>query len=341
MDSNESSEQYSATSVIKQQRVERDQSAKVVKMSIPRRYVPRLKPLPRGRSWCSLSTNILSEDKVDLSVAPYFGEDDREGVKVLPFERGPQDIEPTVSDTASIETIRHLVWKCTKGFNEELREKFVKVQVLASEYSESKGPSESEIAVFTPIQSAAESLNRALCHVLSLSSKQVKEVGRIVILRPGITPSIARKPLYYINHFRFCNAGSNNIVPSEHGDDIYLYDAEFSGAGDVAVSYTSTTSYSNLKDEPLLGLNALHLRANRPCIGGYRETNPSERKRQGDLQSSTDVEFPSAASYLSFFKQHDKLFNEKGIDYVKLLSGSAATAYDLTVESFQLLYCRR
>lgn len=36
-----------------------------------------------------------------MQVAPYFGEDDREGVKIEPFDVAPGELEPPIVDYAS------------------------------------------------------------------------------------------------------------------------------------------------------------------------------------------------------------------------------------------------
>lgn len=64
-------------------------------------YIPRVRSVPKGRSWCSLSTNVVVEDQPVMHVAPYFGEDDREGIKVDPFDVAPDEVEPPITSVAA------------------------------------------------------------------------------------------------------------------------------------------------------------------------------------------------------------------------------------------------
>ena len=45
--------------------------------------------------------SVVVEDQPVMQVAPYFGDDDREGVKVEPFEVAPGELEPPITNSAA------------------------------------------------------------------------------------------------------------------------------------------------------------------------------------------------------------------------------------------------
>jgi hypothetical protein len=178
----------------------RFQPSSSASLSVVPAYIPHVVSVPKGRAWCSLPTNMVVEDQTTLFVPPYFGDDDREGVKLESFAVAPGEVEPAVVDSASFETIRYIIGKYTSHLSDDLTDKFIHMQLV-------KAPAAEEVALLTPLQTLSERAIRALCDTLSLSYRQVGEVAKKVTGRPSETAAnsaffrratLSRMPLYFV-----------------------------------------------------------------------------------------------------------------------------------------------
>lgn len=193
------------------------------------------------------------------------------------------------------------------------------------------------------LHTLSENVIRALCDVLHATYKQVNVLAKKIISPPATTPSISRKPLYYV---------VPNDIDSDTSLDLHVAIArriisyDFFDVMNIKSSAISPSlTFSHIADSgksAITGMNALLLRTDRSKIA-LQQSLPSVGK-QSHLGVSTVANFAlseqrKGSDQISFFKKHEAIFDTKGVQID--LIGSTDAAYAILVESFQLLYCRR
>lgn len=268
--------------------------------------------------------------------------------------------------SSTVETVRFLILKYTAGLSPDIVEKFIKIGLING-----KMDADSDDRNMLHLHLLSENVMRSLCDTLSASYKQVYRLAKKAIAAPTTSPTVHRKPLYYVQtqedpavHFK------NTISKRPEYKFLSSYDYfDMDGSNESAshplfsFEHTEPTpnALSRVGNNSISGLAPLFVKADRSTTGlllsavigqccvaaeafgaspaGHSTVQPLESGVNSEVNDNSTYE--GVVSYAEFFRKNEVVFSAKKVNCGLVKEGSTDEAYNVLVESYQLLYCRR
>jgi hypothetical protein len=287
----------------------------------------------------------MVDDQPVLRVAPYFGEEDREGVELEIFDVAPNEIEASITETAAVETVRFMINKYTSNLSKENVDGILSAGFTSQLRAHPVDAFDGKLELAT--QFLSEYLLRALCDTLSASSSQIHKLTARITVPPVVTPTLSRKPLYYVpkeDDYKALESFRKSIASRPeysaiNDSDIFDLPPYFMELIDPTL-YASLRTFNYLhrircdnEDQVSLpGLAPLFIKADRTAAGHRLINDAQNVTKSGEIS----IEKDHLTSYKNYFNQSDKNLASSGIGKLNFKGG-----YSKLVESYQLLYCRR